>query len=142
MVYRYVKRKKERSRPDAIVFANLIKACVNTDDPRSLTIATDAIQKLQTNFQPANDVAYVMYLRALTKFKGDVVLLNKAIKKCAQGGWLSKGVVRELEKATNITKEPLALLKEYEPSWSRNLKEHERPRIQSQPVILNSSTTS
>jgi hypothetical protein len=136
MIYRFVKRKKERSKPDAFVFTNLIKACVNTEDPRSLNIATEAIERLQTQFQPPNDVAYAMYMRALTKFSGTEVQLKKTIKKCAQSGCVSNNVVRELRKATSITKEPLSLLNEYNSSWSRNVRERDRPRFLAQPIEL------
>jgi hypothetical protein len=129
MVYRYVRRNKARSKPDAFVFTTLIKACVNTDDVRSLKVATEAMERLQTQFRPANDVAYAMYLRALVKFVGTDVQLAQTIKNCTQGGFLSNNVVRELAKATNIQKDPLSLLKDHEPSWSRNVRERDRPRF-------------
>jgi hypothetical protein len=135
MTYRKNRGKRE-CRPDAFVHVILLDVCVNTNDrPRSINVATETIERLQSPpyLDPAAtdhvhyEAAYVLYLRALVKYQGRVEKLQRTIIKCAQGGWVSNNIVRELRTADQIKKDPLTLLKGYDPSWSRNAQDRDRP---------------
>lgn len=106
-----------------------MKACVYADDPSSLRIATKAMKQLESDFGPPNDVAFAMYLRVLVKYNGTEEEISNVVKSCAEHGWVSNNIVRELQRAGRVFDDPLMLLEEYDPSWSRNVQEGDRPKL-------------
>jgi hypothetical protein len=91
-------------------------------------VATEALERLEIHFKPPNDIAYTLYIRALIKFAGTDVQLAKTVEKCIKGGFLSIKVVGEIYKAGKIHPNPRSLIRAFEPSWSRNVRERDRPQ--------------
>jgi hypothetical protein len=139
MIFRS-KRGNYKGKPNAFAHAILLELCVNrghnnkAEYSRCLNVATETIERLQSKPYLAPkahehahyEAAYVLYLRAMVKYRGQATKLARTIIKCCQGGWISSSVVRELQQAGDVKKDPLKLLKDYDPSWSRNVKERDR----------------
>lgn len=125
--------------PDVMVYTILIKACTHIrgsskDKQQALNMAIDAMEVLEnSDFGPPNDVAYATFLTAIVRLSESHQqredLLEAAFRNCAERGYVSKKVVKEMNhvgsrrlfrRVTNNTYQ-------LHPMWSKNVSMKEKP---------------
>jgi hypothetical protein len=129
---------ESNSKPDVFVCTVLMKCCAHTrghsaKKNNALRIAFQTMKALEEEgFGPPNHVAYATLITAINRLSRSRLqreeLLESALRRCAEGGHVSKDVVSALQE-TSAHLVPVEL----HASWSRNVPEVKRPSNQASP---------